>query len=69
MNAILILIVLVALLLLAAILGLLALWLSGAKIVILPGLGFVIRTPFLLAMLLGVEVIVTLFAALSWRSH
>jgi hypothetical protein len=69
MKAILILILVFALLLLAAIVGLAAMWLRGAKTVLLPGLGFVIGTPLLLALLMGVEVIVALSAVLLWRLH
>ena len=65
MKAILISVLVFALLLLAAIVGLLALWLRGAKTVLLPGLGIVIGTPLLLALLIGLEVIVTLSALLS----
>lgn len=69
MQAILISLVMIALLLLAAIVGLLALWLGGAKTVLLPGLGFVVGMPLLLALLIGGEILVTLSAALLWRLH
>jgi hypothetical protein len=67
MQAILISLVMIALLLLAAIVGLLVLWVAGAKTVLLPGLGFVVGTPLLLALLIGVEVVVTISVVFLWR--
>lgn len=62
--AVIILILLIALVLLLGIIGLAALWFGGGKIVLLPGLGIVIGTPLLIALLIAVEVVVLVSASL-----
>jgi hypothetical protein len=58
---------LIALLLLLGIIGLAALWFGGGKTILLPGLGIVIATPLLLALLIAVEVVLLFSASLLWR--
>jgi hypothetical protein len=66
-TGLLILILLIASLLLLAIIGLGALWLGGSKIIVLPGLGIMIATPFIVGLLIVVEVVVLISASLLWR--
>ena len=67
MNAVVIILVLLIALLLLGIIGLVALWFGGSKVILLPGLGIMIATPLLLALFIGVEVVVLLAASLLWR--
>ena len=60
-------IVLFALLLLVAIIGVLAMESGGSKTILLPGLGIIVGTPVLLTLLIALEAIVLLCAAFLWR--
>ena len=67
MKAAVIILILLAFLLLLGIIGLAALWFSGGKTILLPGLGVLVAVPILIAFFIAVEVVVLFSAFLLWR--
>ena len=61
------LLILLAVILLVAIIGVLGLWLKGVDAIAFPGLGIIVATPFMLAFLIIVELIVVISAAFLVR--
>ncbi|HEY6188232.1 MAG TPA: hypothetical protein VIW80_11160 [Pyrinomonadaceae bacterium] len=62
------LLILLAVILLVAIISLLGLWLKGVGSIAFPGLGLIVATWLMLALLIVIEVAVVIFAALLVRS-
>lgn len=62
------LLILLAVILLVAIISLLGLWLKGIGSIAFPGLGLIVATWLILALLIAIEVAVVIFAALLVRS-
>ena len=62
------LLILLAVILLVAIISLLGLWLKGVGSIAFPGLGLLVATWLMLALLIVIEVAVVIFAALLVRS-
>lgn len=62
------LLILLAVILLVAIIGVLGLWLKGADVIAFPGLGILVATGLMLALLIVIEIAVVICAALLIRS-
>lgn len=56
--------ILVFLLLVGAIIA----WFSGAGSIILPGLGLIVSMPFLVILLLGMEIVLVTISVILWRT-
>lgn len=67
LNLLLAVLMLIAIAILIAIIGVLGLWLSDSSSIVFPGLGIIIATPLVLAFLIVVEAIVVTFAAFLVR--
>lgn len=66
--ALMILLLVLGFLFLMILIGLVALWFGGGKIIFIPGLEIVIATPLLVSLLAALEVLILVSAFLLWRT-
>jgi hypothetical protein len=62
-SLLLVLLILIAAAILVALIGVLGFWMKGADVIALPGLGLIIATPLILALLVTLEIGVVVLAA------
>jgi hypothetical protein len=62
-SLLLVLLILIAAAILVALIGVLGFWMKGADVIALPGLGLIIATPLILALLVTLELGVVVLAA------
>ena len=62
-NLLLVLLILIATVILVALIGVLGIWMKGAHVIALPGLGLLIATPVILVLLVTLEIGVVVLAA------
>ena len=62
-SLLLVLLILIAAAILVALIGVLGLWMNGTDLIALPGLGLIIATPLILALLVTLEIGVVVLAA------
>jgi hypothetical protein len=62
-SLLLVLLISIAAAILVALIGVLGFWMKGADVILLPGLGLIIATPLILALLVTLEIGVVVLAA------
>ena len=62
-SLLLVLLILIAAAILVALIGVLGFWMKGVDVILLPGLGLIIATPLILALLVTLEIGVVVLAA------